>query len=252
MILLLRRRANYRALVSLPQQRNTSHLIPPHTEAVTTTLGYNNLSKRRDDGPLSFVGLPFKFPRRSALIPRRSALSGSGVPTSADDNTWPVAWSCADLYRIFPHASGSDGGSGGVAYYYVRRERRRPLAPRTGQAWSPRGPRRPTLSPDLARWCRRLHPWPGRRDDPPPPAKGELSRPRLSSPTTEYLPSHPASHRAATRAATTTLVSAEMMEPTCMHRGTRTQIPDNLWGPGRSALSPCLPPHRGGISRSKL
>ena len=31
MILLLRRRANYRALVSLPQQRNTSHLIPPHT-----------------------------------------------------------------------------------------------------------------------------------------------------------------------------------------------------------------------------
>jgi len=256
LLLLLRRRANYRTLVSLPQQRDTSPFVPPHTEAVTTTLGYNNLSKRRDDGPLFSVGLPFKFPRRSALIPRRSALSGSGVPTWADDNTWPAAWSCADLYRIFPHASGSDGGSGGVAYYYVRRERRRPLAPRTGRAWSPRGPRRPTLSPDPARWCRRPHPWPGRRDDPPPPAKGELSHPRLSSPTTEYLRSHPASHRgrykSRYKSRYNNLSSAEMMEPTCMHRGTRTQVPDNLWGPGRSALSPCLPPHRGGISRSKL
>jgi hypothetical protein len=67
--------------------------------------------------------------------------------------------------------------------------------------------------------------------------------------TSHLIPPHT---EAVTRAATTTLVSAEMMEPTCMHRGTRTQIPDNLWGPGRSALSPCLPPHRGGISRSKL
>jgi len=78
--------------------------------------------------------------------------------------------------------------------------------------------------------------------------RGPTNAPSSLFLNTRYLPVRPASHRGRYN----NLSSAEMMTPTCVRRAQVNQGPATLWAPGPSALSLLLPPHRGGISRSKL